>query len=99
MSIARWCDGDLYIYNSASGFVCMDCPLLKRHRALGDVVPHDFVCQTLLGLNDHVIEHKQAGDDVAESTLGIIAGYIQEQSGSTDDGRNRDYRGRASGCH
>ena len=79
MSIARWCDGDLYIYNSAEGLTCMDCLLLKRQRLLGILGPYNFVCQTMHELRDHVIEHKQAGDDVAESTLGIIDRYIQEQ--------------------
>lgn len=62
MSYARFGEGDVYVYSSGTGVVCVMC-------SFGDLLEDTFRAESTQEMVDHLKAHERAGDRVPARTI------------------------------
>jgi hypothetical protein len=62
MSYARFGEGDVYVYSTGSGVVCVMC-------SFGDMLEDTFRAESTQEMVDHLAAHERAGDRIPARTV------------------------------
>lgn len=83
MSYARWSDGDVYVFGTGKGFVCMVCSLMPKEKCdgmlKGAMMNKDFQCKSEEEMLEHLKQHITAGDMVPNDAIERLKEEIKEK--------------------